>query len=167
MSVYEKDLMPSLAREMGDTDTTNLYYTSNQLYSSINDAIQQFNLEIPDQQYTVVGSGDNAYFSPDPSKEDQRLLVLYAALCLTNGEIQKSSRTALSHSNPAGRTDLTRIPEMLMKQAERIEDKIAEVLTGRSRQLVEQEFDGAGVELKGRPTEAAEGLGITIIEKTV
>lgn len=167
MSVYEKDLMPSLAREMGDTDTTNLYYTSNQLFSAINDGLAQFNLEVPDQQYTVIGSGDNAYFSPTPGVENQRLLILYAALCLTNGEIQKSSRTALSHSNPAGRTDLTRIPEMLMKQAERIENKIAETLTSRSRQLVEQEFDGAGVELKGRPTEAAEGLGITVIEETV
>ena len=167
MSVYEKDLMPALSREMGDTESTNLYYTSNQLFSAINDGLAQFNLEIPDQQYTVVGSSDAAYFSPDPSKEDQRLLVLYAALCLTNGEIQKSSRTALSHSNPAGRTDLTRIPEMLIKQAERIDDKIAGALANRGKYLVEQELDSAGVELKGRPTEAAEGLGITIIEKTV
>lgn len=167
MSVFEKDLMPALAREVGDIDTTNLYYTANQLFSAINDGLTQFNLDVPDQQYTVVDSGDSAYFSPTPSTEDQRLIVLCAALCLTDGEISKASRTAYSHSNPAGRTDLTRIPEMLMKQAERIEGKIADVLSNRSRVLVEESLDEAGVELKGKPTEAAEGLGITIIEKTV
>lgn len=158
--------MPSLAREMGDTNTSNLYYTPNQLFSAINDGLAQFNLEIPDQQYTVVDSGDNAYFSPDPSVEDQRLLVLYAALCLTNGEIQKASRSAYSHSNPAGRTDLTRIPEMLMAQAKRIEDKISDVLSQRGKQLVENELGTAGIELKGKPTENVEGVGIVTIETT-
>ena len=166
MSVCEKDLLSSLAREMGDTDTSNLYYTSNQLFSAVNDGLAQFNLDVPDQQYTVVGAGDTAYFSPTPSAEDQRLIVLHAALCLTDGEIQKASRTAYSHSNPAGRTDLTRIPEMLMRQAERIEAKIADALSNRSRVLVEEELDEGGVELKGRPTEAAEGLPIVNIETT-
>lgn len=166
MSVKEIDLLPALSREMGDTDTSNLYFGSNQLFSAINDGLNEFNLDVPNQQYTVVGSGDTAYFSPDPSIEDQRLIVLYAALCLTDGEISKASRTAYSHSNPAGRTDLTRIPEMLMKQAERIEGKIADVLSNRSRVLVEEELDEGGVELKGRPTESAEGLPIINIETT-
>lgn len=166
MSVKEIDLMPALSREVGDTDTTNLYYTSNSLFSAINDGLSQFNVDVPDQQYTVIGSGDAAYFNPTPSAEDQRLIVLYAALCLTDGEISKASRTAYSHSNPAGRTDLTKIPEMLMKQAERIEGKIADVLSNRSRVLVEEELDEGGVELKGRPTEVAEGLPIVNIETT-
>lgn len=167
MAVLEIDLMPALSREVGDTDTTNLYFTPNQLFSAINDGLTQFNLDVPNQQYTVIGSGDSAYFSPTPTEEDKRLIVLYAALCLTDGEIQKASRTAFSHSNPAGRTDLTKIPEILMKQAERIETKIADALDGRKKVLVEEELDEGGVELKGKPTEAAEGLGITIIEKTV
>jgi hypothetical protein len=167
MSVYEKDLMPALAREMGDTDTSNLYFSPSQLFSAINDGLAQFNVDVPDQQYTVIGSGDNAYFSPDPGEEEKRLIVLYATLCLTSGEIQKAARVAYSHSNPAGRTDLTQIPKMLSMQAERIESKIQDVLSGRSRVLVETELDESGSELKGRPTEAAEGLGITIIEKTV
>ncbi len=166
MAVYEIDLMPSLAREMGDTDSSNLYYSSNQLFSAINDGISQLNLETPDQQYSVVGSGDTAYISPEPSSDDQRLIVLYAALCLTNGEIQKSSRNAYSHSNPAGSTNLSRIPEMLIKQADRIQDKIDSLLASRIRQLVEESSDMSGVELKGRPTESAEGVGIVTIETT-
>jgi len=167
MSILKSDLTPALAREIGDTDTSNLYYTSTQLSNAITDGLSQFNVDVPDQQYTISGSGDAAYFSPDPGIEDQRLIVLYSALCLTDGEIQKASRTAYSHSNPAGRTDLSKIPEMLMKQAERIEVKIADTLDSRSRVLVEEELDEGGVELKGKPTEQAEGLGITIIEKTV
>lgn len=167
MSILLTSLTSQLAREMGDTDASNLYYTTSQLLSALNDAILDFSEDAVSQQYTISGSGDSAYFSPNPPTEDQRLIVLYAALCLTDGEISKASRTAFSHSNPAGRTDLTRIPEMLMRQAERIEGKIADVLSNRSRVLVEEELDEGGVELKGKPTEAAEGLGITTIEKTV
>lgn len=167
MSILRSDLTAALAREVGDTDSSNLYYVAAQLTNAITDALSQFNIDIPDQQYAISGSGDTAYFSPTPPEEDQRLIVLYAALCLTDGEISKAARTAYSHSNPAGRTDLTKIPEMLMRQAERIEAKIADMLDSRRKVLVEEELDEAGVELKGKPTEAAEGLGITIIEKTV
>jgi len=164
--VYEKDLMSRLAREMGDTDTTNLYYSSNQLFSGINDGLADFNLQSPNTQYSVVGSGDTAYFSPDPSIEDQQLLVLCAAIVLTRGEIQKSARTAYSHSNPAGRTDLTQIPEMLDMQLKRLEQKVETIFVTRSRRLVETELDSCGVELKGAPTESIEGVGITTIETT-
>lgn len=165
-TVYEKDLMPRLSREVGDTDTTNLYYTSNQLFSAINDGLADFNLMSPNTQYSVVGSGDTAYFSPDPSIEDQQLFVILAAICLTRGEIQKSARTAYSHSNPAGRTDLTRIPEMLDMQIKRLEQKVETIFSSRSRRLVEEEMDEAGVELKGKPTESAEGVGVVTIETT-
>jgi len=163
-TIYEIDLCPQLAREMGDVDTTNLYYSASQLYSAINDGKNEFNILSPDQQYSIVGSGDTAYFSPDPSIEDQRILVLCAAMVLTRGEVQKSARSAFSHSNPAGSTNLTRIPEMLMKQLEILENRITILFSQRCRQLVEEE--SCGEELKGRPTEVAEGVGITTVETT-
>ncbi len=168
MAITEISLMPALSREMGDVDQNNLYYTSNVLYSAINDGIQEFNLSSPNQQYTVIGSGDTAYISPAPDVEDQRLIILYAALCLTNGEIQKSARTAFTHSNPAGSTNLTRITEYLIKQAERIQDKIDNAFTSRTRTLVEAELDESGVELKGRSnsSDGTEGVGIITIETT-
>lgn len=166
MSIYEKDLMPSVAREVGDTDASNYRYTPDDIFTAINAGLEDFNLECPNQQYTVVGTGASAYFTPDPSTEDQRLLVLYAVLSLTNGEIQKAARTAYSHSNPAGKTDLTKIHEALIKQAERIENRIKEAFDKRTKILVETELDSCGVELKGAPTEQTEGVGITTIETT-
>lgn len=167
MSVYEKDLIPAVAREIGDLDASKYKYTADELFTAINAGLDDFNLRTPNQQYSVTGTGADAYFSPTPGTEDKRLIALYAALALTNAEIQRASRSAFSHSNPAGSTNLTRIPEMLIQQAERIEDKIETAFRNRSSRLVEEELNESGVELKGRPTEAAEGLGITTIEKTV
>ena len=162
--VTEISLLPRLAREMGDTNISNLYYSANMLFSGINDGLADFNLQTPDTQYTVIGSGDTAYFSPNPSIEDQQLLVLCAAIVLTRGEIQKAARNAYSHSNPAGNTNLQRIPEMLDMQARRLEDRVQTIFSNRSRRLVEEE--SCGEELKGRPTEVAEGVGIVTIETT-
>jgi hypothetical protein len=152
---------------MGDTATTTAY-TNDVLFSSINDGLADMNLEYS-TQYEVIGSSSSAYFSPTPSATDQRLIVLFSAIALTRGEIQKSARAAISHSNPAGRTDLTRIPEILMKHIEGLEDKIAGIMRDSARVSVETEADTVawGEELKGRPTEVAEGLGIVNIEKTV
>lgn len=166
-TIYESALMAAVSREVGDTNASNLRYTSDEIFTAINAGLEDFNLETPNQQYTVVGIGATAYFSPDPSTEDQRILVLYAALALTNAEIQKAARTAYSHSNVAGKTDMTKISDALIKQAERIEARIKNAFDNRSRRLTEEELDEAGVELKGRPTEVAEGLGITTIERTV
>jgi len=166
MSVLISDLTARLAREVGDTDASNLYYTSALLITGIIDGTADLNLQIPNQQYTLSGSVASSSFSPNPSVEDQQLIVLCAALVLTRGEIMKSARSAFSHSNPAGSTNLSRIPEMLDMQATRLENKIEDILVNRSRQQVEAELDSCGVELKGRPTEVAEGVGITTIETT-
>lgn len=161
--VYEKELMGKLAREMGDTDTSNLYYDADTLFSAVNDGLADFNAQVPDQQYSVVGSSDTAYFSPDPGIVDQRLITLFAAISLTRGEIQKASRSAIIHSNVAGRTDLSRIPALLTAQVDRLQDKVDEILNKRSRVLVEEELDEAGVELKGSAVKT-EGVGIMSIE---
>jgi len=167
MSVLISDLTARLAREVGDTNASNLYYTPALLITGIIDGTAEFNLQIPDQQYSLSGAVAGSSFSPDPSIEDQQLIVLCSALVLTRGEIMKAARSAFSHSNPAGSTNLINIPKMLDMQAQRLEDKITEIIANRSRILVESEFDGCGVELRGRATEQnAEGIGITTIETT-
>jgi len=158
MTVYGIDLMPDLAREMGDTDTSNLYYSSDQLFSAINDGLNDFNLQVPDQQYIIIGSGNTAYFSPEPSINDKRLITLFSAISLTRGDIQKSSRSAIIHANAAGRTDLSKIPEMLSKQLDRLQSKIDDFLRHRSRVLVEEELDEAGVELRSDYINETEGI---------
>lgn len=166
-TIYKSTLEPLISTEMGDLDTSNLRYTSANIYSAIDLALGDFNVETPNQQYSLVGTGSTAYFTPDPTTEDKQLLVLFSARVLTNLEIQKAARTAYSHSNVAGKTDMTKISDALIKQAERIETRIKNAFDNRSRRLTEEELDESGVELKGRPTETAEGLGIIIIEETV
>ena len=167
-TVYEKDLMAALAREVGDTDTSNLYYSTNQLFSAVNDGLQDYNEEMF-QQYSVVGSGDSAYFSPDPGVTIQRLLVLFSARALMRGELAKQARQAIVHTNPAGRTDLSRRPEWTNKIIERYDKKIAQTKLEISRQKVEEELEDDGaMELKNNKSGGlTEGLEILNIEETV
>jgi len=166
MAILISDLTSRLSREVGDTDLSNLYYTNSQLITGIIDGNNEFNLQSPNQQYSLSGSVASSSFSPDPGVEDQQLIVLCSALVLTRGEIQKSARSAFSHSNPAGSTNLQRIPEMLDMQAKRLENKIADILDKRSRYNVESELDSCGIELRGSPTELTEGLGESTIITT-
>lgn len=168
MSILLTSLMAPLAREMGDVDTSNLYYNANQLFSALNDAIGDLNEEAINQQYSASGSGNAETISPTPGRTDKRLLVFYAALVLTRGEIAKAGRNAIIHSNPAGRTDLSKMVDALEHQAERLEEKIEKILVLRRQTEVEKEAETEdwGVELKGRPKEKAEALGILNIETT-
>lgn len=168
MSILLTSLMGALAREMGDTDTSNLYYEANNLFSALNDAIDSYNEEAITQQFSKSGSGDSETISPTPSNTDKKLIVLYAALELTRGEIAKSARNAIIHSNPAGRTDLSKMVDALELQAERLEEKIEKIRLQRGQTEVEKEADSEdwGVELKGKPTKEAEALGILDITYT-
>jgi len=160
--------MGPLAREMGDTDTSNLYYGANNLFSALNDAIEEYNSEAVIQQFSKSGSGDSETISPTPSDDQKKLLILYAALILARGDIAKAARNAIIHSNPAGRTDLSKMVDALEHQAERLEEKIEKIRLQVQQTEVEKEAGSEdwGVELKGRPTKAAEAIGILSIETT-
>ena len=163
-TVYEKNLMASLSREVGDTDSTNYYYTANQLFSALNDGLDDFNEEMP-QQYEVLGSGDDAYYNPDPYKIDQRLIILYSARALMRGELAKQAREAIVHTNAAGRTDMTAKPEASNMALKRYDKMIARIKFQREQGLVQSEVYGE--ELRSDVTTWVEGLPITTIETTV
>ena len=168
MAIYEKDLIGKLAREVGDTDDSNLYYTNNQLFSAINDGLDDYNEEMF-QQYSVIGSSDTAYFSPDPDVLTQRLFVLFSARALMRGELAKQARQAIVHTNPAGRTDLSQRPGWTDKIVERYDKKITKVKLELSRQKVEEELEENGaMELKNKSSGTlVEGLSVLNIEETV
>lgn len=165
-TVYERDLMPALSREMGDTDSTNYIYSVDQLFSAINDGYAELNSRGYKQQFSVVGSGATAYFSPDPSLDEQRILVLCSALILTEGEIQKSARNAIIHSNIAGRTDLSIIPQHLMQIRDKLNERINDFIDRENRASNSIDTEGQtvvqGEELKSSATitasNYAEGL---------
>jgi len=168
MSILLTTLRSQLAREMGDTDTSNVYYDDTQRLNALVDGVDDYNENATTQQYEKSGSGESVEISPTPSTEDQRLIVLHGALALTHGEIAKSARTAIIHSNPAGRTDLSRVTEALEAFAERLEEKIEKIRVRRRNFAVEKEVKSTdfGVELKGKPSGEAEAIGILDIQTT-
>lgn len=166
-TILQNDLVVKLQREVGDLDDSNRYYTDDQLFSAIDDGLQDYNEEMF-QQHSIVGSGDTAYFSPDPGVTIQRLLVLFSARALMRGELAKQARQAIIHTNPAGRTDLSRRPEWTDKIVERYDKKIARAKMDISKQKVEEELEDDGaMELKNRKSGGlTEGLTILKIEET-
>ena len=170
-TIYERDLMAPLSRQVGDTDSSNYHYSTDQLFSAINDGYAELNRRGYKQQFSVTGSGDNAYFVPDPSKEEQRLLVLCSALVLIEGEIAKSSRNAVIHGNVAGRTDLTVVPLALSSLRDRLDKQVTETIDRLSQRTSSTSVDGQtlieGEELKSTDNSTednyAEGLIITTI----
>lgn len=169
MAVLETDLMPQVAREVGDTDSSNLYYTADQIFSAINDGLKDYNRRLP-RQFAVVGSGNSAQFSPDPNEEQQRLIVLFAARHLLKGELAKQSRQAVIHTNPTGRTDLSKRPDFTLMALKEKEKEIETIIRERREALVNAEIhDGGGSAiLKGtNQSTIVEGLPITIITTTV
>jgi len=169
MSIVLTTLMAPLAREMGDTDSSNYYYSSDQLFSSLNDGVDDYNQDALTQQFSKSGSGDSETISPTPTASESRLIVFHSALALVRGEIAKAARVSLIHSNPAGRTDMTKMVEALEKHAERLESKIEAIKLNRGNTEVEKEIEGSawGIELRGRiSTEEAEATGILDITYT-
>ena len=168
-NVLEIDLIPRLAREVGDTDSSNLYYTPDQLFSALNDGLEDMNEEMY-QQYSVTGSGNTAYYVPTPSDIDKRLLVLYSARVLARGEMALSSRTGIVHTNPAGRTDLSQRPAFFEAQIKHYDKMIARLRHQRGQRGVDDKLDEEGSqEIRNKATGTTtyvEGLPITTITTT-
>lgn len=164
-TVYERDLIPRLSREVGDVDSNNLYYSTNQLFSALNDGIEDLNEEMF-QQYSVIGTGDNAYYSPEPDDREKRLIVLFSARALLRGELIKSARTAIVHSNPAGRTDMSKRPEALKMAIDIYTKKINRIKVNRARKEIDDKLDDVGsMELKStNNTDRTSPEGLTTIQ---
>ena len=169
MAVYEIDIMAELAREVGDTDSSNLYYSSNEIFSALNDGLKDYNRNMP-QQFAVIGTGNQAYYSPDPNEEQKRLIVLYSARVLLKGELSKQARQAIAHSNPTGKTDLTQRPQWTHMALKDKDKEINYLKRQIEEALVRQElYDGKGAKELRSNSEInhAEGLRITEINETV
>ena len=169
MAVLEIQLMAELSREVGDVDSTNLYYTANEIFSALNDGLKDYNLKMP-QQFAVVDSGDNAYYNPDPSSNQQRLIVLYSSRVLLKGELAKQARQAIIHTNPTGRTDLSLRPKWTLEALREKNKEIRELeILINSDAINADVHSGTGsMELRNEPSSTlVEGLPITVITTTV
>lgn len=171
MTVLETDLMPALSRQMGDTDSSAYSYTANQLFSAINDGYAELNRRGYKTQFSVSGTGDTAYFSPDPSVDEQRMIVICAAIVLTEGEIQKAARNAIIHQNVAGRTDLTRIAEWLLQMRDRLSEQVDDFISSSANTTNSTDTDGEnlieGAELKSTQTPKADNYSEGLVRTEI
>ena len=164
MSVLVRDLTPTISRELGDTSLE--IYDQTVLDSSVADGIIGLNGRGYRQQYEILGSEATAYVSPEPNESQKNLIILCSVLSLTNGEINKSARNAIVHSNIAGRTDLTSIAKFLLEIKRDLESKIDKLVDELNRASNSSTSDGEtiveGEELKSSATitasNYAEGL---------
>lgn len=165
-TVYEVDLIPRLAREVGDTDASNLYYTPDQLFSALNDGLDDMNEEMY-QQYSVTGSGNTAYYTPEPNNVDKKLIVLYSARCLARGEMALASRTGIVHTNPAGRTDLSKRPAFFEAQIKHYDKMIARLRHQRGQRLSDQQLEDYSTEVRNKKSyNIPPNVGLPIITST-
>jgi len=142
MAIKVIDLITQLRSEIGDEDAENYKYTSDALRDvKIPAGLSGYNQEMF-QQYEILGSGDTAYFNPEPGIDIQNLFILFTSLHIVKAESFDAARNALVYSNPAGRTDLSQVARALASkekelraQIDKIKDKIGEKLLGKDIRL--------------------------------
>lgn len=138
MSIFINDLIPLLARELRDVNLP-YQFSDDDLFSALNDGLSLMNLDHI-RQYDIVGAGSSSVFSPDPSLDDQKIIVLYGAIQLLSGEKVKASILSLVLSNAAGRTDLTSIPTAIENSLQSLQSRLNRIINELKRFDIESQM---------------------------
>lgn len=118
------DLKDKIRSLIGDEDDANYRYTDNVLRDTkIPIGIDLFNLKM-DRQFEITGTDDNADISPEPTASETTLICLYTIRGILDGEITQNAHKAVVITDPAGRSDLTKIAAELREQRDRIQTQI-------------------------------------------
>ena len=118
------DLKDKIRSLIGDEDNTNYRLTDNVLRDTkIPIGVDLFNLKM-DRQFEITGTSDAAVILPEPTPSEVTLLVLYSVRGILDGEIQKNAHLAVVITDPAGRSDLTKIAAELREQRKNIQEQI-------------------------------------------
>lgn len=140
MAIKVTDLIPILRSEIGDENSENYKYTTEQLRDTkIPAGLSGYNQEMF-QQYEILGSGATAYFNPAPGIDTQNLLILFTALHIVKGERFDSARNALTYSNPAGRTDLSEVVKALASKEATLRSDIDKIKNRIGNKLLNGEI---------------------------
>lgn len=174
MSITIINLIPAIRVETGDEDSTNqkwtdVQYRDNKIPQGLKDMSARWVHE-----YDVTGAGDTQTIDPTPATDElpdvKALIVLCTALVTLRGERANAARNSYTYSNPAGRTDLSKIPKNYSEAIIDLEKRIEAIVTRKSRARVEGEIDSAGSELRSsRASDKTyvEGLPVTTITTEV
>ena len=122
------DLIPKVRSILGDEDSTNYLFTDN-VYrdTKIPSGIDRFNLEFP-TQFIITGTAGTATISPTPSADEATLICLYSVLVSLEGEISRKAQMAVVITDPAGRTDATKVVVELREQRKSIRTDLNKAL---------------------------------------
>ncbi|MCX5642444.1 MAG: hypothetical protein NTY10_04350 [Candidatus Omnitrophica bacterium] len=118
-----KDLIPRVRSIYGDEESPYLISDNVLRDTKIPSGIDRFNLEFP-KQFIITGTADDAIISIEPRAEEIALICLYAALAIFDGEIAKNAQRAVVITDPAGRTDATKISAELREQRKNIREEL-------------------------------------------
>ena len=130
-NVTVDSLIPSIRIRAGDSKSEE--YTDTQLGDFCeNGGVQQYNLEMTNE-FTITGTGSARYFSPAPTQEEQRLLVLLTAKVVLIDRAIQAAGVAISFSNPVSNVDLKQVPKMLSTQIEMIDKEVAIIKKRRAQ----------------------------------
>ena len=120
------DLIAKVRSVIGDEDSLNYRFTDNVLRDTkIPVGIDLFNLKM-DRQFEITGTGDAAEISLEPTASEIPLICLYTVKGILDGEIQQNAHRAVILTDPAGRTDATKISSELRAQKQEIQSQIKE-----------------------------------------
>lgn len=169
MATTVESLLSKLRGIIGDEDSSNQRFTD----ANLRDVKFENGLDILrgaswPQIYDITGSGSSKEFDPDPStnaRQDIDAILLATALAVLDGEIQKNANVAVVVSNPAGRTDLTQVAELLMEQKDRLEKRLEALGLDRSNESAIGDMSAKEISASDTAT-SPEGLPrITIIHE--
>ena len=121
--MFVKDLIPRVRSIYGDEESPYLISDNVLRDTKIPSGIDRFNLEFP-KQFIITGTADDAIISIEPRAEEITLICLYAALAIFDGEIAKNAQRAVVITDPAGRTDATKISAELREQRKNIREEL-------------------------------------------
>lgn len=119
-----KDLIARVRSIAGDEDSGNYRLTDNVLRDTkIPGGVRLFSLRM-DRQFEITGSGDLSIISPEPTDAENTLICLFSVREILDGEIHQSAHKAVIITDPAGRSDLTKIVTELREQRKNIQEQI-------------------------------------------
>ena len=109
---------------VGDIESGSKVYTDDQIFQHIEQTgVKAYNAEMI-QEVAIAGTSRQKYFTPTMNKEAEYLMVLFSARAILEGEKMRSSRSAISFSNPVSNVNLTEVAAQLDKDISRLTNEI-------------------------------------------
>lgn len=120
-------LVNPIRYRIGDIESGSQVYTDDQIFIHIEQTgAKAYNSEMI-QEVAVAGTSRQKYFTPAMNEDGRYLMILFSSRSILEGEKMRSSRSAISFSNPVSNVDLTDVAAQLDKDITRITNEIRDI----------------------------------------